>query len=109
MTGDMTNWRDGADCAWFAHEITKLKNALPSYSRQLQGHTVADANISRPAAKNDFVQRAIETPLGRFLLLDTIAPKTMPVTIATSSAAGLPGSWRQPAQSISSCITRRAS
>ncbi len=76
VTGDMTHWGDAAAYARFAAEIEKLK--IP-FHLMIGNHddtpSLMQAFPVLPRDKNGFVQKVIETPLGRFLLLDTKAPK----------------------------------
>ena len=77
VTGDMTHWGDGDAYARFAQEIRQL--TMPVHlmvgnhddTRSLM-QTFPDV----PRDEDDFVQTAIETPFGRFLLLDTKASGT---------------------------------
>lgn len=77
LTGDMTHWGDAAAYARFAHEITKL--TMPVHL-MVGNHDDTPSFVQSfpdlPRDENGFVQSAIETHFGRFLLLDTKAPET---------------------------------
>lgn len=75
VTGDMTHWGDAAAYARFAAEIEKLK--IP-FHLMVGNHddtpSLMQAFPDLPRDENGFVQQVVETPFGRFLLLDTKAP-----------------------------------
>ena len=76
VTGDMTHWGDADAYARFADEITKLQ--IP-FHLMVGNHDDTPSLMQTfpdlPRDENGFVQQAIETPRGRFLLLDTKAPE----------------------------------
>ena len=75
VTGDMTHWGDADAYERFAIEIAKLK--MP-FHLMVGNHDDTPALMQTfpdlPRDENGFVQQVIETPRGRFLLLDTKAP-----------------------------------
>lgn len=77
LTGDMTHWGDAAAYARFAEEITKL--TMPVHL-MVGNHDDTPSLVQTfpdiPRDESGFVQTAIETPFGRFLLLDTKAQGT---------------------------------
>lgn len=77
VTGDMTHWGDVEAYTRFASEITKL--SMPVHF-MVGNHDDTPSLMNTfpdiPRDGNGFVQTAIETSFGRFLLLDTKAPKT---------------------------------
>lgn len=77
LTGDMTHWGDAQDYARFGAEIAKL--TMPVHL-MVGNHddtpSLLQAFPDLPRDEDGFVQTAIETPFGRFLLLDTKAPGT---------------------------------
>lgn len=77
LTGDITHWGDAAAYARFAEEITKL---TMSVHVMVGNHDDTPSLLqSLPDVTRDedgFVQSKIETPFGRFLLLDTKAQGT---------------------------------
>lgn len=77
VTGDMTHWGDAEAYACFAAEITKL--TVPVHLMVGNHDDTPSLMQTFPALPRDehgFVQQAIETPRGRFLLLDTKAPES---------------------------------
>ncbi len=75
VTGDMTHWGDADAYTRFAAEIKKL--TVPFHL--MVGNHDDTPSLMRtfpdlPRDENGFVQTVIETPLARFLLLDTKAP-----------------------------------
>ncbi|MEM6312295.1 MAG: metallophosphoesterase [Pseudomonadota bacterium] len=76
VTGDMTHWGDADAYARFAHEITKLQ--IP-FHLMVGNHddtlSLMQTFPDLPRDENGFVQQAIDTARGRFLLLDTKATK----------------------------------
>ena len=74
VTGDMTHWGDAEAYARFAAEISKL--TIPA-QLMVGNHDDTPSLMltfpDLPRDENGFVQQAIETPRGRFLLLDTKA------------------------------------
>ena len=76
VTGDMTHWGDAEAYARFATEITKL--TMPVYLMVGNHDDTPSLMQTFPDLPRDeygFVQQAIDTAHGRFLLLDTKAPK----------------------------------
>ena len=77
VTGDMTHWGDSQAYARFAKEIRQLK--MPVHL-MIGNHDDTPSLMQTfpevPRDENGFVQTAIETPYGRFLLLDTKAQGT---------------------------------
>lgn len=77
LTGDVTHWGDAAAYACFAEEIAKLN--IP-FHLMVGNHddtgSFAAAFSDVPRDESGFVQTALETPFGRFLLLDTKAQGT---------------------------------
>ncbi|WP_299373822.1 phosphodiesterase [uncultured Tateyamaria sp.] len=77
VTGDMTHWGDGHAYARFSDEIRQL--TMPVHL-MIGNHDDTPSLMQTfpdvPRDENGFVQTAIETPHGRFLLLDTKARGT---------------------------------
>ncbi len=76
VTGDMTHWGDAAAYARFAAEISNL--TMPVHL-MVGNHddtpSLTQAYPDLPIDENGYVQQAIDTARGRFLLLDTKAPE----------------------------------
>lgn len=76
LTGDMTHWGDAAAYRTFRREIGKLD--MPAHLT-VGNHddTAAFAKVFPDTCRdeNGFVQTAVETEVGRLLLLDTKAPE----------------------------------
>jgi 3',5'-cyclic AMP phosphodiesterase CpdA len=77
VTGDMTHWGDSQAYARFAGEIRQL--AMPVHL-MIGNHDDTPSLVQTfpdvPRDENGFVQTVVETPFGRFLLLDTKAEGT---------------------------------
>ncbi|MBW4706778.1 phosphodiesterase [Roseobacter sp. YSTF-M11] len=76
VTGDLTHWGDADAYARFSNEIGNLH--MPVHL-MVGNHddtgAFSETFPDTPQDKNGFVQTAIDTEAGRFLLLDTTAPE----------------------------------
>lgn len=76
VTGDLTHWGDTGAYARLANEMGKLH--IPVHlmvGNHDDAEAFAEAFPDTPRDENGFVQTAINTEAGRFLLLDTKAPE----------------------------------
>lgn len=77
ITGDLTNWADADAFTSFVEETARLSMPVhPVIGNHDSREGLHNALPALPRDENGYFQYRLETPVGRFLILDTIQPGT---------------------------------